>query len=113
LAVNVIELIEISTLNSYLGIKAKQCIFLAEVDIKFFRGLHEPQSKRHQWKNYKFYLFQINKFINPTPVYYEIIIMPILNTGVPDMHGKILTTRYWLHVELGKNIKKNSMSKKR
>jgi hypothetical protein len=27
----------------------------------------------------------------------------ILNTGVPEMHGKILTTSYWLHVELGKN----------
>jgi hypothetical protein len=22
----------------------------------------------------------------------------------PEMHGKILTTSYWLHVELGKNI---------
>jgi hypothetical protein len=27
-------------------------------------------------------------------------------SGVPEMHSKILTTSYWLHVELGKNIKK-------
>jgi hypothetical protein len=25
-------------------------------------------------------------------------------TGVPEMQGKILTTSYWLHVELVKNI---------
>jgi hypothetical protein len=24
--------------------------------------------------------------------------------GVPEMHGKILTTSFWLHVEIGKNI---------
>jgi hypothetical protein len=24
--------------------------------------------------------------------------------GVREMHGKILTMSYWLHVELGKNI---------
>jgi hypothetical protein len=27
--------------------------FLADVHINFFRRPHEPQSKRHHWKNYK------------------------------------------------------------
>jgi hypothetical protein len=31
--------------------------FLAEVLINFFRQLHELQSKRRHWKNYKFILY--------------------------------------------------------
>jgi hypothetical protein len=31
--------------------------------------------------------------------------------AVREMHGKILTTSYWLHVELGKKYLRNSMGK--
>jgi hypothetical protein len=31
--------------------------------------------------------------------------------GVIEMRGQILTTRYWLHVELGKNILKTYVKK--
>jgi hypothetical protein len=31
--------------------------------------------------------------------------------GVPEIYANILTTSYWLHVELGKNILKNSVKK--
>jgi hypothetical protein len=31
--------------------------------------------------------------------------------AVIEIHGIILTTSYWLYVELGKNYLKNSMSK--
>jgi hypothetical protein len=34
-----------------------KCHFLAEVHIKNVRRLHELQSKRHHWKNYKFILY--------------------------------------------------------
>jgi hypothetical protein len=36
--------------------------------------------------------------------YLQIKIQNRILQGVPEMHGKILTTIYWLHVELGKNL---------
>jgi hypothetical protein len=47
---------------------------------------------------------RIIKIIKLLVIYYHIKSVDVDIQGVIEMCDQILTTRYWLHVELGKNI---------